>query len=151
MEHSLQDITITGFWGSLGSPKQKSRGTAREISGQILLSFCSSTRETAQSKESPSKLALLGCFYKAGDKEGYLKKKACGIFYVKVELLPPYVGLLSNYLPSCSVRIKMANCSLLPPQEDHIAVKIRPTLHVQWGYPSTCSLSRMYKVNREIK
>lgn len=53
------------------SPKYKSRGDPREISRQILLGLCSSTREAGSTEErkvfcTGSELALLGCFYELG-------------------------------------------------------------------------------------
>ena len=48
------------------------------------------------------------------EKEGFLKKASFQNFPVWVELLPS-VRLLSNYLPACTVRAKMKDCSLTPP------------------------------------
>lgn len=72
--------TVTSI-GVLGFPKiEIERGNLREISREILLNSCSSTKEAAQKKERssepPWELALAGCFYKLRTKWACMKRWA---------------------------------------------------------------------------
>lgn len=106
----------------LGFPRWKSGGTTREISGQVLFSLCSSTRETAQRKGPPNWLSGRPCWVAfipwdkacvkrwACGKGGLVKGSESGIFHVRVRLLPP-VSCLATISHTCPAR---ANVTMAP-------------------------------------